>query len=284
MIPSVGRTTLLRSVLSSLNQSSEDVQVIVVLEEGSVAPSLPSDPRLTIFENLGSSGAAANRNIGASKAENYWVTFLDDDDFLAPNHVQSVLLSAHQVREDHAWVTGVSGISPKNESFYSRIPANLVPKGAHWSLSPNVTWEQSLTKQSLFVPRNILLNIGGFDATLPSRILTEFFWRLNAELPIFGSSKVTYLRTVWGGESAVAHIGSSKKHRSASFEQLMKKHRPLMKLHPIGARRMLREHIRRCVSDGLFMEVAKTVGRYANPGSVGMSEICAECHDPFRSA
>lgn len=91
--------TIERAVKSVLNQNAADLDCLVI-DDGStdetaavVERLMQGDPRLRIIrqENLGVSSA---RNRGLNEVRGEWVAFLDADDWVEPNWVQSALESA----------------------------------------------------------------------------------------------------------------------------------------------------------------------------------------------
>jgi hypothetical protein len=278
IVPSAGRPTLSRTVTSLLEQGTEEIQVIVVLDSKAPDVKLPRDSRLTVLRNRHTTGASANRNLGVRQADCYWVSFVDDDDFVSSSHARGILSQASSLPDDHAWVTGITGVNPAGLKLYTRLPPTASARGAHWSLSMGVTWAQSLTKQSLFAPRHVLRDVVSFDEPFQSRQLTELFWRLNSELPIFGSPSPTYMRTVWPKGSGATHIGSSRALGVSSFRALVARHRKLLYSHPAGYERLLRAHSIRCRKDGLPFEANKAFLRSVALSRQKWVDTCDACH------
>jgi glycosyltransferase involved in cell wall biosynthesis len=85
IIPTLNRPKLLiRSVISALQQTLKDLEVIVVIDgpnsESSAELGKLSDPRIRLINNVVSLGPAGARNAGAAAATGAWIAFLDDDD------------------------------------------------------------------------------------------------------------------------------------------------------------------------------------------------------------
>ncbi|KJC53640.1 hypothetical protein UP10_41845 [Bradyrhizobium sp. LTSPM299] len=102
VIPTRYRPKLvLRSIHSVLNQTHEEIELIVVVdgpdEATVVAIQSVGDPRLRLVVNPRSMTAAGARNIGADHATGNWIAFLDDDDEWLPNKLekQMALVSDH---------------------------------------------------------------------------------------------------------------------------------------------------------------------------------------------
>lgn len=278
ILPTTGRPELSRAIRSLLEQTASNVQVLVVVDDGTSLPSIPRSSSVSVVTNRGPATAAAARNCGISAAEASLVTFLDDDDSVTPEHVATVLERMEGASPTDCWVTGVKGIGTDHTERYVRLPPALSPRGHHWSLSREISWVQSLTKLSLFAPRAVLKELNGFDETFRTREWTELFWRLNARVNIRGTDQVTYRRAVWDESSGKSHLGGLRRNRVHDFRALLKKHHVLLRQHEFGLRRTLREHARRCKNDGLILEAARSylVSRTARVATARYQ--CALCN------
>jgi len=86
VIPTYNRPQLLsRAILSVLDQSCQDFEIVVVNDGGS-RPELKSDSRTRLVEQP-NRGMAAARNAGIRAARGRYITFLDDDDTLTPDRL-----------------------------------------------------------------------------------------------------------------------------------------------------------------------------------------------------
>ena len=93
IIPLYNReNTIIRAVESVLNQTYDNLEVIVV-DDHSTDKSVETlktlkDPRLRIIELESNGGACRARNIGASEANGEWIAFQDSDDEWLPDKLQ----------------------------------------------------------------------------------------------------------------------------------------------------------------------------------------------------
>jgi glycosyltransferase involved in cell wall biosynthesis len=93
VIPTRHRPKLvLRAIHSVLNQTYEEIELIVVVdgpdEATAAAVDLVGDPRLQLVINPRSLTAAGARNTGADRATGDWIAFLDDDDEWLPDKLE----------------------------------------------------------------------------------------------------------------------------------------------------------------------------------------------------
>lgn len=95
IMPTYNRAHLVSTAINSvLNQSIKDWELIII-DDGStddtqqvMIPFLNNHSNIFYFwqENQGKGGV---RNVGISKAQGTYITFLDDDDYLLPNHLET---------------------------------------------------------------------------------------------------------------------------------------------------------------------------------------------------
>jgi hypothetical protein len=93
IIPTIGRTTLLNSIKSLINQDDNNWKAIIIFD-GIKNNFTIDDKRITVIEiekkgNLEKKNSAGDvRNIGFNYVKNSeWIGFLDDDDYLSKNYI-----------------------------------------------------------------------------------------------------------------------------------------------------------------------------------------------------
>jgi glycosyltransferase involved in cell wall biosynthesis len=240
IIPTYNRPHFLpRAVKSALQQTVEEVEVIVV-DDGSDNPvSLPEHSRLQVIRLPQNSGNAVARNVGLKAAKGQYVMYLDDDDQLLPDMAQVSLdaLKNTTLPKPVAALSGLEVVKPDGEVIDRRLPPTL-PLGSHFFLEDIEPSKSFLSKQTLVVERELLLEIGGYDETFTSRVHTEMFLRLNPVCSILGLPTVTYQLTAHDG----ARISRNPGLRQVNFERLVNKHESLFKQHPQTFAKFLCDH------------------------------------------
>lgn len=248
IIPTYNRPHFLpRAVNSALQQTVEEVEVIVV-DDGSDKPvSLPEHSRLSVIRLAKNSGNAVARNAGLKAAKGQYVTYLDDDDQLLPSMAQVSLdaLKNTTLPKPVAALSGLEVIKPDGEVVDRRLPPTL-PLGSHFFLEDIEPDKSYLSKQTLVVERELLLEIGGYDEAFTSRVHTEMFLRLNPICSILGLPTVTYQLTAHEGE----RISRNPALRQVNFERLVNKHESLFRLHPQTFAKFLCDHAERSLELG----------------------------------
>jgi glycosyltransferase involved in cell wall biosynthesis len=247
VIPTRDRPGLLREAVESALAQTAAGTCVLVVDDGSEPPvALPDDRRLSLARHPRPRGVAAARNLGASLARTRFVTFLDDDDRLRPRMVERSLeaLRARIAPPPVAVLSGVAALDEDGSVLAVHLPPSLRARGEHFSLEPTEPGCSYFCKQSLVVPRDVLLGIRGFDERFRSRVLTELFWRLNPVCSIIGLDEVTYeLRSHPG-----PRMSGDRQLRQQSFRQLSSVHRDLLRSHREGYAVLLAQHARNSLS------------------------------------
>lgn len=243
IIPTYNRPHFLpRAVSSALQQTVKEIEVIVV-DDGSDKPlNLIENSRLRVIRLSHNSGNAVARNVGLQAAKGKYVAYLDDDDQLLPNMAQVSLnaLNNTALPKPVAALSGLEVVKPNGEIIDRRLPPTLL-RGSHFFLEDIEADKSYLSKQTLVVERQLLLEIGGYDETFTSRVHTEMFLRLNPVCSILGLPTVTYQLTAHEG----ARISRNPALRQVNFERLIDKHESLFKLHPKTFATFLCDHAER---------------------------------------
>ncbi len=124
-----------RAVESALAQTLQAIEVIVV-DDASAEPLrlARADTRLQIIRRTSSTGVCAARNAGLSVARGRWVTFLDDDDELVPDMLETSLRAARasELPPPVAVLAGIEELDP--DGHYPDPAAGHL--GQRWPLCP----------------------------------------------------------------------------------------------------------------------------------------------------
>lgn len=156
----------MEAVASVLAIAGDDVECIVV-DDGSTDDTVE---RLAVFGDRirlvtqSNAGRSAARNAGLAHARGRYVCFLDSDDVWEKWHVQQ-FRAAHESAGDDRLIFAAPAVlwDPSRDSV--TLPDATVP------FTPRDLMEASLVGtvlplQGLFLPRSLLLGMGGFEVTL----------------------------------------------------------------------------------------------------------------------
>jgi glycosyltransferase involved in cell wall biosynthesis len=194
VIPTHDRPFLLRrAIASALAQTVAKIEVIVVDDASSEPVRLEAeDARVRIFRSQRPLGVSAARNVGLEHARGRWITFLDDDDELLPDMVETSLAAAARSRLPGpvAVLSGVEDVRPDGVVIRVCEPI-AVPRGGDLF---GHRFQQTYTQQtnSLFAPVEVLRAIGGWDGAIKGLEDDDLLLRLIQACSIEALPRVTY--------------------------------------------------------------------------------------------
>jgi glycosyltransferase involved in cell wall biosynthesis len=223
-----------RAIASARAQTMADLEIVVV-DDASVSPiAVPSDdPRVRLVRREHAGGMCAARNAGLASARGAWVTFLDDDDELAPEMLEQALGAAERSPLPPPVVAmgGMAIVRPDGTEIERCRPPTL-RRGQHYLLSGGGDFR---AKNALVLPTDLVRSIGGWNEDLRDWEADDFGLRLNAAASIVGVDAPLYRLTQhagprvsrgWGGiardmERTMAEHGRAFRAHRAEHAQYM---------------------------------------------------------------
>lgn len=166
VLPTYNRATLLEKAIESvLSQTFEEYELIIVddasTDETSEVVRSFDDDRITYIRHEANQHGAVARNTGIDTASGEYVAFLDDDDEWYPTKLEKQCRKIDDSDDEVALIYCWSEVYDGDELVNVREP----------ELRGDI-FEQTLTRNpiggtpTLFVRRNVLQEIGGFDESL----------------------------------------------------------------------------------------------------------------------
>ncbi len=189
-IRSLKRQTLANFEAILVDDGSTDSTLDVVLDE------IGNDPRFKVVRTAQSVGIGLARNMGTAHASGRYVTFLDLDDFLAPDSLAARVEVAERF-SDLPWVAG--SYCWHETVDVERTPEDwVVPRG---SARETFSWlshieDATFIASAPIVRRDVFLAVGGFDdaPTAEDQILWFKLFRWGFTLAGTESVGVAYRR------------------------------------------------------------------------------------------
>jgi glycosyltransferase involved in cell wall biosynthesis len=186
VIPTRNRPALLlRAVKSALEQTHQDIEIIVVVDgacaKTSEALASLSDGRIHVIALRDPVGGSDARNAGVRKAAGEWIAFLDDDDEWMPTKIEKQIAVASQASEPYPIVsTGMIGISPGGQfPWPRRFPSPAEPICEYLFNRRSLFRGEGQIQTSVLLTRRSLLEREPFTSGLRRHQDTEWYLRVD---------------------------------------------------------------------------------------------------------
>lgn len=226
IIPSYnGGDKVFKAVKSALNQTYENVEVIVVDDNGlGTSEQVKTSEAVAQFKDyknfhyiahdVNKNGSAA-RNTGAKFSQGEYLGFLDDDDEYYPHYVQ-MHIDVHKTLDDEYALTYCSCEQYRNGNF---VKSHI--KKASGSLLYEVLMHKAVIgSTSLIIKKSAFENLGGFDESFRRHQDWEFTARVAADYKVKAIEKVGFRRNLEYRNSS-KNYETAKKYRMHYIEKMM---------------------------------------------------------------
>ena len=220
-----GSDKVSRAVRSVLNQTYEDVEVIVVDDNGrgteeqikteTVLKEFIDCPKFHyIIHEVNKNGSAA-RNTGAKASNGEYLGFLDDDDEYLPHYVQ-MHMENHKKLDDEYALTYCSC-----KCFRNGNAVSYMYKRHSGSVLYEVLLHRAIiSSSSLIIKRKAFEELGGFDESFRRHQDWEFTARVAADYKVKAIFKVGYNRNFEYRNSS-KNYETAKNYRIYYLEKMM---------------------------------------------------------------
>ncbi len=184
VIPTIGRSSLMRAVASVQAQSYTALEILVVQDGADELTRREleqlGEPRMRVLTQAMPKGAAAARNLGITAAEGTYIALLDDDDVFMPGKIAAEVERASAEPDDHFILACAALV--EGEGCEEQWPRRFLHAGEAWaSYLFAREWRAKrafLQTSCLFAPRTLLLRLP-MDETLEQH--QDWDWLLEAE-------------------------------------------------------------------------------------------------------
>jgi|GEM_PF-1018279 len=157
---------LLRAVKSVLDQTYDDIEVIVVNDDPytTISKEIREHPKIKVIDHEVNKGGGASRNTGIFNSTGEYMAFLDDDDVYLPEKIEKQVEVLDEL--SHDWIGVYSwGISYTPNG--NRIVNECYKEGDVTFDILTMDRELKMGTPSLLLRTSLVKKIGGFDETLP---------------------------------------------------------------------------------------------------------------------
>lgn len=235
IIPTYNRADAIgRAIDSVLAQAYGDLEILVVDDASSdgtrdVVQGY-EDGRVGYVPCRERGGAAKARNRGIGLARGEYVSFLDSDDLWEENKLHCDMEIMQADPGCLACTSGIVYVNDKDGRVIARAPAQDL----------EVTREKVLrmecsTALDLTVRKKVILDLGGFDESLPARQDWDLWIRIASMGHGRQERRDTYINRVKRGDQ----ISSGRERKIQGTSKLLDKHRDLFEADRIACRKVL---------------------------------------------
>lgn len=198
IIPCYKDAAKLGRALDSVSAQTYPVEEVIVVNDASpetreIEAVLVSYPQVAYVVNKQNLGLAATRNVGVNAASGSVICFLDADDELHPQKIETQLTLYHPKRAISCNVKRIGDERGIDGAVYHH---GIVKYRVHYS-SARLIRRNVLTGASLMISRKLFLAHGGYDETLRACEDFDLWLRLmDAGVPIFNIESPLYFYRV----------------------------------------------------------------------------------------
>jgi glycosyltransferase involved in cell wall biosynthesis len=208
-----------RAIQSVIDQTYKSIELIIVDDASDdstpeILKSYAQKDGITIVRNREPKGAASSRNIALKTASGEFATGIDDDDYWRPNRVEEFL---------NAWQSDQFGGICANDRM------DFGDKEIVWKKKPFITLQDllyyNMIGNQIFTKRDYLLNLGGYDESLPSAQDYDLWIRLVHDYgPIRNVQKTTQVVNMRDEEERI----TTSERQIEGYNRCFEKHQAKM--------------------------------------------------------
>jgi LmbE family N-acetylglucosaminyl deacetylase len=223
------RPALLRQALSSVAVSTYRRLEVILVNDGGAAPAAPGDfpfPLLRVdLERNRGRAAAANAGVGAARGD--WILFLDDDDLIAPEHVETLVRLARGTGARAVYTDAAVGVYEPDGATGWAARARTLPYSRDFDRDL-LLFDNYIPFHTVLVERDLYREVGPFDESL------EFFEDWDLLIRLSRLARFQHLAAVTceyrhfrGAAHALGESGESRADFVATKARVLEKHRTL---------------------------------------------------------
>lgn len=166
-----GEKYVYEAILSLLNQTILPLEIIVIDDCSTdlsyeIVKGLSSENNLIkLYKQTSNKGVSATRNYGISITKGNWIMFLDADDIVKPNLIQSnlELIKRFNQKSDENWVLIYSAIEQINSCGEVLNSIQSVQRNCREIFGYEIVRNEIISPSGVMVNKQTLINVGGFN-------------------------------------------------------------------------------------------------------------------------
>ena len=223
------RGVLLAQALESLAASSYRALEVVLVNDGGQPPPVPSDPpfalrRVDLPTNRGRAAAA---NAGVEAARGQYVLFLDDDDLVAPEHVETLVGLAVGSGARVVYTDAAVGVYEPDPRGGWALRSRTVPYSRDFD-SDLLLVDNYIPFHTVLVERSLYAEVGPFDESLAFFEDWDLLIRLSRLARFQHLARVTCeYRHFRGAAHALGEASDGRPEFVSTKGRVLEKHRSL---------------------------------------------------------
>ena len=133
-MPTQGRSSLIKSVESILNQSIQVSEILIVDDSSEQRIDFADNKLVKILRTGGKRGPSFARNVGMGESSSQWIAFLDDDDYWLTHHIEKLIAFCETNSLDAAYSSAMVSGKRRPAKLYdgSVSPLSVVYEKPNW--------------------------------------------------------------------------------------------------------------------------------------------------------
>lgn len=204
-----GNETVLLAVLSSLNQTYKNTEIIVVDDNGVgtveqimtekiLKPYILKGKINYITHSQNINGSAA-RNTGIIHSNGEYLAFLDDDDFIYPQKIEKQVELLNKLSNDYGLVICGGYYVKENGSGYIKVPK--LPRKKEEILVNYMTEKIYFNTSTILIKKTVVKDLNGFDESFRRHQDWEFCSRVIEKYNVDSISEPLIIKYTLGRNS-----------------------------------------------------------------------------------
>ncbi len=231
---------LIAAVRSVKEQTYKNYELIIVDDDIHASPSpaiselLSDNKNFYYYKNKRSKGACGARNSGIIVAKGEYVAFLDDDDQWLKSKLETQVLELKKLDKSSLGLLGGGFMIEESNKNHE------ITKG----LSGNV-YESLLVKNNrapklstALIPKNVLIEVGMFDETLPARQDYDLYLRLARKYLFYHQAKIMAICN----RDRTDRISANYAKRAEAYQVLFDKYKNELVQRPKALKKYTEKH------------------------------------------